>query len=200
MESHRLYLRAFTAADREIRDKKDHEKVIQIWIFLGSVLAFFTFVNVVRKLVSLAPPTPTPSRPTPSTPIDDEKVESGQQFQRTPRGRLSRAFSSFSAAWRIFFFRYTVLIGPSASALWSELGFIFVYITVNLLCTFVDSKCRVLSAGLPFHRLSSNSMEPEAGHVQDSLCDDCFLSASPRDGFGFQKQHSVLWVDVHYPK
>ncbi|KAJ2930191.1 hypothetical protein H1R20_g6887, partial [Candolleomyces eurysporus] len=126
----------FTAADRALRSKKDHDAVRDIWLLLASVLAFFTVVNVVRKVYAKF--SIGRSAVTEVSGSDPEKSET--VAQRQPGSRLHRLCSALATAFRIVVFRLPVPIGPNAFASVSELTFIFVYIAANLLWLFIDTR------------------------------------------------------------
>ncbi|KAF6762356.1 hypothetical protein DFP72DRAFT_878622 [Ephemerocybe angulata] len=144
MDSHLHYARAttaFTTADRLIRTEKDRKAVRDIWIFLASVLAFFTLVNLVRKL-STKLHHPQRSSP-PASPSDVEKTEArlpGKQLA----SRLTRVSSAVATSFRIVAFRWAIPIGPNALATVSELACICLYIAANLLWLFLDSTYTLL--------------------------------------------------------
>ena len=126
----------FTAADRAIRTQKDHEALRDIWLFLASALAFFTLVNIVRKVyakISIGRSTVTEV-----SGRDPEKSET--VAQRQPGSLFYRLYSTLATAFRIVVFRLPIPIGPNAFASVSELSFIFIYIAANLLWLFIDSK------------------------------------------------------------
>ena len=125
-----------TVADRVVRNRVQHEHVLQTWYFLGSVLAFFTLVNVVRKTWALIAPLPKISKATASGKADEEK----HVAPKVTRSAFQRVLSTISTTFRIVFFRWSIPIGPGSIASMSELTFILIYIAANLVWLFVDSK------------------------------------------------------------
>lgn len=135
--SHSIHVFAATpsAAQRAIRNKIQVAHVRELWIFLGSVLAFFTVVNFFCSLWSALSPIPK-SRGFSSKEKFDEETNHARLKQSTSQ----RSLSALTTGFRIVFFRWSVPIGPSAVASITELSFTFMYIVAMLVWLLVDSK------------------------------------------------------------
>lgn len=121
-------------ADRLIRDQKQHEKVVQLWTFLGCVLGFLTLINVLctlrpylRKRSSVAPAQR-------GTGADKEKLASGP----TP-SVWSRSIAALATTYRVIAFRHFLPIGFGTHMLFSETVFICIYMASLLIWLLVDS-------------------------------------------------------------
>lgn len=125
-----------TAADRQARNRIQLAHVKQLWIFLGSVLVFFTLLNAIRHLSKRLTTLPEPSK-------FSTKEKSDEELNKTPRpipSLFQRSLSALRTGFRIAFFRWSVPIGPGSIASVSELTFIFVYIAAMFVWLLVDSK------------------------------------------------------------
>lgn len=123
-----------SAADRAFRNRVQLAHVRQLWIFLGSVLVFFTLVNAIRILSKLIAPLPQYQEDT-----KEKKDEELDKPGRPVPSRLRRTVSAVTTSFRIVSFRLNVPIGPGSIASVSELSFIFTYIAAMFVWLLVDS-------------------------------------------------------------
>ncbi|KAH9483266.1 Ferric reductase transmembrane component 5 [Psilocybe cubensis] len=131
-----------TAADRLIRNHKQVAHVRQLWIFLGSVLAFLTLVNVIRRLVAWFTPITEP-HPGSEAKISIEKIN--DQEKNAPARRVSssmarRGLTAVVSGFKIFFFRWRIPFGSDFTVSVIEQIFIVVYIVAMLIWLLVDTR------------------------------------------------------------
>ncbi|KAF9534178.1 ferric reductase NAD binding domain-containing protein [Crepidotus variabilis] len=126
---------AAATALRNLRNKKQLEHTLYLWYFLASVIGFFTFVRVVRytwEKFALS------TEDQPSTQL--EKNDSEKHGRRAVRASaLQRLAWAVTTGFRITFFRWSVRVAPGCILSMSEITFICIYITVNLVLLFVDT-------------------------------------------------------------
>ncbi|PPQ88881.1 hypothetical protein CVT25_009116 [Psilocybe cyanescens] len=134
---------ASTAADRLIRNQKQIAHVRQLWIFLGSVLAFLTLVNAIRRLLAWLTPIPEQSESGREISIEQDKDEESNKTP-LPRQRIAspvqRCLSAVRAGFNILFFRWRAPVGPSFTASIIEQTFILIYIVAMLIWLLVDTR------------------------------------------------------------
>lgn len=129
-----------TSADRLARNQIQLAHVMQLWIFLGTVLVFFTLVNAIRYISQKL--TTLPEHSNFST-----KEKNDEELDKTPRtipSPFQRSLSALRTGFRIVFLRWSVPIGLGSFASVTELTFIFVYIAAMFVWLLVDSKFYVL--------------------------------------------------------
>ena len=114
----------------------------QAWIFLGSIILFFTFINFCRRLWAASTRRPrqisTPSTPT-SEPEKKDIEHTGPVNNSSGSQRpspLSRVITSISSAFRIVTFRWSLFVGPYNLGSLGELTFITLYIAANFIWLF----------------------------------------------------------------
>ncbi|KAF9483940.1 hypothetical protein BDN70DRAFT_903886 [Pholiota conissans] len=122
-------------ADRAVRNAVQLAHVKQLWYFLGAVLVFFTFVRLIRWAWSKL------SLPYQQQVQVNENGDKEKNIDPQLTSSLLRRTSlSFSTAFRIAFFRWSIPIGPGASASITELTFILIYIAANFVWLLVDTR------------------------------------------------------------
>ncbi|THH33660.1 hypothetical protein EUX98_g541 [Antrodiella citrinella] len=142
-----------TAADRQVKAAQQEIYVRDLWILLGSILAFLTIIRFTRLAIRFAfPPTP-PSQTNSFDKSPIEKVEPGCNGRPSWR-RLPGAVAS---AFRIVAFRIHIPIGPGSTATISQLTFIFGYITTIFVLLFIHT-----------HDLEGYWYEDRAAHYASS--------------------------------
>ncbi|TFK29363.1 hypothetical protein FA15DRAFT_582632 [Coprinopsis marcescibilis] len=133
---------AITYADLQTRKANDKHYVKDVWIFLGSVLAFFTVVNWVRRLYHLFVSTRKP-RARLSAGREPSTLEKAQPVvvasSDTP-SCVGAIGASISTAFRIVVFRWSLCIGPYSLGTVGELAFVSAYISANLIWLFINTR------------------------------------------------------------
>jgi len=124
------------AADRAIRNQKQIAHVKQLWWFLASVVTFFTLIRVGRYLAAKFSSI-SKNAGASTNEKGDEELNKKQQVITSP---LQRTAYALSTGFRITFFRFSVPVGLGCIMSISELSFILIYITANLLWLLVDSQ------------------------------------------------------------
>ncbi len=130
-------------ADRLLKATQQRKYVKDLWILLGSILAFLTVIRVLRLLYSLmfsAKRINASADPaTPSTP--SEKVDP-EALNKTGNGKASfrRLSAAFLSAFRVVAFRLNIPVGPGAKMNVAESLFVFGYIAIMLVLCFIDSE------------------------------------------------------------
>lgn len=130
-----------TAADRLIRNQKQIAHVRQLWIFLGSVLAFLTLVNVIRRLLAWLTPVTEPHSDSESK-ISIEKIndqESNIVPHRKNASTIQRSLAAVESGFKILFFRWRAPFGLDFTVSVIEQAFIVIYIVAMLIWLLVDS-------------------------------------------------------------
>ncbi|KAG2013502.1 metalloreductase, variant 2 [Coprinopsis cinerea AmutBmut pab1-1] len=134
-----------TVDDILLRRRNDRRHVREVWIFLGSVLVFFTIVNFFRKLLRLVArrrgaKSRSPRATAHAGHTDAEKAEQPRSAPQPPASVLSRVASSISTVFRIVAFRWSLWLGPNNLGSLGELAFILLYISANLIWLLVDTR------------------------------------------------------------
>lgn len=176
-----------SAADRLIRDKKQHEKVVQLWIFLGCVLGFLTLLNIFCTLHSYLGKRTSVSSRQQGTGIDKEK----QASIANPTFWV-RSSSALATTSRILSFRLLIPIGFGAHLLFSELAFICFYMASLLIWLLVDSTL----APQHFMDLLFKFSSPQSDYnvLRGPRCSLGFLPTPAYCGTGGEKQYNILLV------
>ena len=123
-----------TANDRRLKAAQQKEYVRDLWIVLGSILAFLTVIRFLRLTYRLVRP-PAPALPHSQSAKANEGVEPG----RNGRSSYRRITNALVSAFRIVAFRLHIPVGPRISARVSELTLIFGYIAVIFVLLFINS-------------------------------------------------------------
>ncbi|KAF8914049.1 ferric reductase NAD binding domain-containing protein [Gymnopilus junonius] len=134
-DSSHIFAAIPSSSQRSLRNRLQIAHVRQLWIFLGSVLAFFTAVNFLRYLWSKLFPISKGHDFFTKEKIDEETSNTPLK-QSTCR----RSLSALTTGFRIVFFRWSVPIGPSVFASVTELSFTFIYIAAMLIWLLVDTQ------------------------------------------------------------
>lgn len=158
-----------TPEDRRIKALQQEEYVRDLWITLGSVLAFLIVVRIIWLLIGLVYPSKAKPRPSQTS----EKSQGDVQPGRNGRISWRRAPIALVAMFRIIAFRLHIPIGPRLTASVSELAFISGYIAVIFALLFINSKFCVCFCGANVdqyvaHGLSSFWYEDRAAHYASS--------------------------------
>ncbi|TCD66927.1 hypothetical protein EIP91_000705 [Steccherinum ochraceum] len=125
-----------TAADRLVKAAQQEEYVRDLWITIGSVVAFLTVIRLARfTLRSIRSPTAPIS-----SPVVNEKCFEDVQPGSTGRLVWRRLLTAVASAFRILAFRLRIPIGPGPSATVSELTFIFGYIAAIFVLLFMNTQ------------------------------------------------------------
>lgn len=137
--------RSSTPADRRIRDQKQQEKVVQLWIFIGCVLGFLTLINLFCTLQSYIRKRSPVAYPSQEARDDKEKLPS-----RTAPSFWMRSLAALATGYRILSFRLLVPISFGSHLLFSEIMFICLYLASLLIWLLVDSTSDPRFVGLVF--------------------------------------------------
>lgn len=123
---------------RRARKQIQLAHVKQLWIFLASVIAFFTILRVLRLILRFF----LVSRPANRVELvvsEKEDLESTSTTVRRINSPISRLYGAVATGFRIAAFRWSLPIGPGSVASISELTFIFIYIAANFLWLFLNT-------------------------------------------------------------
>jgi ferric-chelate reductase len=114
-------------ADILLKVEHQAKYVKELWLFLASIIALLTVVNVISKIVDgISPP----------------KSQAKEQYASSSgHGRFSlrRLPAAIASSFKIIAFRVTVPIGPSSVTSVTEIIFILGYIIALITWLFVDS-------------------------------------------------------------
>ncbi|KIJ94087.1 hypothetical protein K443DRAFT_111033 [Laccaria amethystina LaAM-08-1] len=124
---------------RRARKQIQLAHVKQLWIFLASVIAFFTVLRVLRLILRII----VVSRPANRVELVVSEKEDLESTSSTTMRRINspilRLYAAVATGFRIVAFRWSLPIGPGSVASISELTFIFVYIASMFLWLFLDT-------------------------------------------------------------
>ncbi|KAF8981515.1 FAD-binding domain-containing protein [Cyathus striatus] len=139
-----------TAADRAIRNQKQVEHVKQLWIFLASVLLFFTLIRTFRWLIRRAflVCIKSPAEETSCSNFEVQKLADAKPNydiekvvdRKFDRSFIRRTWLCLQTFFKIGLFRCSIPIGLGAIASVAELCFICVYITAMFIWLLVDTR------------------------------------------------------------
>lgn len=124
----------FVAVDRLSRLRTYHQKVVQLWIFLGCILGFLTLVNllcILRYYFRKRLPASSHQR---KIGFDEEKPA-----QSAPSCFWARFISMLVTTYRVVAFRVRIPVGFGGYLLLSETMFIGIYLASLLTLLLVDS-------------------------------------------------------------
>lgn len=130
----RLVSRAVRHTPAQIKAKGAKQDLYtrDLWLFLGSVIAFFSLVNAAKKLsLSISPRTP-----------ETQGKEEGEVVptNNTRKPSLRRIPAAVASSFRVTAFRIPIPLGFGASASTFEVTLITLYMAVVLVLLLIDSK------------------------------------------------------------
>jgi hypothetical protein len=124
---------------RRARKQIQLAHVKQLWIFLASVIAFFTVLRVLRLILSFIVVS-CPANRVELVVSEKKDLEStSSTTMRRINSPILRLYAAVATGFRIVAFRWSLPIGPGSVASISELTFIFVYIAAMFLWLFLHS-------------------------------------------------------------
>ncbi|KAH6915311.1 ferric reductase NAD binding domain-containing protein [Coprinopsis sp. MPI-PUGE-AT-0042] len=124
------------------RTRNNRLYVRHVWIFLGSIILFFTLVNFSRRLLSALNRRRQRASSRSTHLVESEKKDAEHAASARPtddhRPSIpSRLVASAATAFRIVTFRWSLFIGPYNLGSLGELAFILSYIAANLIWLFM---------------------------------------------------------------
>jgi ferric-chelate reductase len=132
-----------TLRDRQLKVKQIEKYVRLQWIVFGSLMGFFTILNVTRSLLTYyrvrRKSTVTAVATTASGGDAEKASATPPPAGSSNKMALRRLPAAVSSGFRIVAFRWTVWYGPGSVLNLSELALIWIYVGLNLMWTFIDS-------------------------------------------------------------
>ena len=128
--------RATAGHGTSLKSRLQREYTKDLWLFLASVIAFFTLLNIVRKsLAAIA-----------SRSASQHEKTGGEAAQPGNTGKISlrRLPLAVASSFRIAAFRIPIACGFGASASPFEVTFIALYMVFTFVLLFINStSCRI---------------------------------------------------------
>jgi hypothetical protein len=134
-----LLTRSSIADLRRARKQIQLAHAEQLWIFLASVIAFFTVLRVLPLILRFIVVSRSSNRVELMVSEKKDLESTPSTTMRRINSPILRLYAAVATGFRIVAFRWSLPIGPGSAASISELTFIFVYIAVMFLWLFLDS-------------------------------------------------------------
>lgn len=124
---------------RRARKQIQLAHVKQLWIFLASVIAFFTVLRVLRFILRFILVSRSANRVELVVSEKEDLEFTAPTTMRRINSPILRLYAAVATGFRIVAFRWSLPIGLGSVASISELTFIFIYIAAMFLWLFLDS-------------------------------------------------------------
>ncbi|KAI0091940.1 ferric reductase NAD binding domain-containing protein [Irpex rosettiformis] len=130
-------------ADRLLKAMQQRKYVKDLWILLGSVIAFLTVIRTLRLLHSFTfSAKRSAARADPSTPSTASEKVDPEALNKNHSGKVSlrRLPAALASAFKVVAFRRTIPVGPGSNMNVTESLFVFGYIAIMLVLCFIDTE------------------------------------------------------------